>query len=97
MELFPNYLALKAHIGFLPCVVYGSLTSQRHGGDAEFWRAVLVGDLGNDDIASLCGLLESVDKTHSQTSGRGGGQRPIHTAKAVLELLQLPEFERLTL
>ena len=26
MELFPNYLALKAHIGFLPCVVYGSLT-----------------------------------------------------------------------
>ena len=28
MELFPNYLALKAYIGFLPCVVYGSLTSQ---------------------------------------------------------------------
>ncbi|WP_236309799.1 hypothetical protein, partial [Pseudomonas gessardii] len=26
VELFPNYLALKAHIGFLPCVVYGSLT-----------------------------------------------------------------------
>ncbi|WP_306108890.1 hypothetical protein, partial [Pseudomonas sp. ANT_J12] len=26
VELFPDYLALNAHIGFLPCVVYGSLT-----------------------------------------------------------------------
>ncbi|WP_236476796.1 hypothetical protein, partial [Pseudomonas sp. PA-3-11C] len=30
VELFPNYLALKAHIGFLPCVVYGSLTHHRY-------------------------------------------------------------------
>jgi hypothetical protein len=38
VELLADYLALKAHIGFLPCVVYGSLTPAMRANCSETAR-----------------------------------------------------------